>query len=326
MSGAPILVTGASGFIGSRLRDALLDAGEDVVSLRRVGSQNAPRGRTELVDYPEVATLERVIEKEKPRLVIHAAGVTKGVTLGDFRRGNVEPTINLLRAIEKKHPSVERFVLISSLAAYGPSSIDKPLEETAERRPIEFYGRSKMEAEQAVEKTATVPWTIIRPAGVYGPGDADFFTYFKIVERGMNVFFGNRNRFISLVHVDDLVRAILEAAKSKTTNKKGYFICDGKPVTFTDFQSCIVAASGRRVRDLDLPGFLVPIAAIGGELLSGLDGKPRLANRQKAVMGRQDAWTCTHRAANTDFGYSPTIPLLEGVKATYAWYRSCGWL
>jgi nucleoside-diphosphate-sugar epimerase len=321
-----VLITGASGFIGGRLRDALLEAGEDVVSLRRRGSPESPRGRAELVDYADIDALERLIDKEKPRLVIHAAGVTKGVTLGDFRRGNVEPTINLLRAIQKKHPGLERFILISSLAAYGPSSVEHPLEESAERRPIEFYGRSKMEAEEAVEKEATVPWTIIRPAGVYGPGDADFFTYFKIVERGMNVFFGNRGRVISLVHVDDLVRAILDAARSEATKNKGYFICDGKPVTFTDFQSCIVTASGKRVRDLDLPGFLVPLAAIGGELLSGLDGKPRLANRQKAVMGRQDAWTCTHRAANADFGYNPTIPLLEGVKATYAWYRSSGWL
>jgi nucleoside-diphosphate-sugar epimerase len=326
MAGAPILLTGASGFIGSRIREVLLERGEDVLALRRSGSPEPKAGRSAVVDYAQAESLERVIEKEKPRIVIHAAGVTKGVTIGDFRRGNVVPTENLLKAIASKHDAVERFVHISSLTAYGPSAIDKPLEESAERRPIEFYGTSKLEAEEMVERTSVVPWTIIRPAGVYGPRDADFFTYFKMIERGMNVFFGNRQRVMSLVHVDDVVRAIIVAADCPRTKGKGYFICDGSPVSFAEFQGRIVEASGRKVRDLDLPEFLVPIAAFGGELMSGLDGKPRLFNRQKAAMGRQDAWTCTHASAKADFGYGPTIALADGVKSTYAWYRSSGWL
>src|SRR5262249_53121334 len=141
---SPILLTGASGFIGSRLRDTLLDRGDDVISLRRRGSPESSRGRSAVVDYADVGTLEQVMEREKPRIVIHAAGATKGVTLGEFRRANVQPTENLLAAIEKKHPGLERFVHISSLTAYGPAPIGQPLVESAERKPIEFYGRSKL--------------------------------------------------------------------------------------------------------------------------------------------------------------------------------------
>src|SRR5262249_21713761 len=124
----------------------------------------------------------------------------------------------------------------------------------------------------------------------------------------------------------DLVRAIISAASSETSRNKGYFICDGAPVSFGDFQRSIVEASGKKVRDLDLPEFLVSVAALVGEVLSEIDGQPRLFSRQKAIVGKQSAWTCTHASARTDFGYSPQISLTDGVKQTYAWYRASGWL
>ena len=81
---------------------------------------------------------------------------------------------------------------------------------------------------------------------------------------------------------------------------------------------CGCDASGQRVRELDLPGFLVPLAAVGGELMSKIDKKPRLFNRQKAKMGAQEAWTCTHQAAREDVGYRPRVPVAEGVSRAFA--------
>lgn len=322
-----VLITGASGFIGRRLRAALVEEGADVLALVRRGSPPPASGaRTALVDYEDPASLAAVIEAEPPAYVFHVAGVTKGVALADFRRGNVVPTHNLLAALRQAGAAPERFVHLSSLAAYGPSAPERPVDERSPKRPVEHYGQSKQEAEAEVEDETRIPWTIIRPAGVYGPGDVDFFNLFQIASRGMNVFFGNRRRIISLVHVDDLVRAIMGAARAPAARNKGYFICDGRPVTFDEFQAQIAAASGRRVRDLDLPEVLVSIAAAGGELLTRLDGKARLFNRQKALMGRQDAWSCTHAAAAADFGYAPQIPLERGVPSTFAWYRESGWL
>src|SRR6185295_5777537 len=188
-------------------------------------------------------------------------------------------------------------------------------------------GQSKLEAEQVLEAVGSaVPWTIIRPSGVYGPGDVDYLELFKSVERGMNVFFGNRDRLFSAVYVDDLVRAILGAAEAEATRGKGYFVCDGTPITWGDFQEHIVRASGRRVRTLNLPEFFVDVAAFGGELLTRVDGKPRLFNRQKALMGAQEAWTCRHDALRADAGYSPAVQAPEGVERALAWYRSERWV
>lgn len=322
-----VLITGASGFIGSRLRDALLDAGADVVAIRRRGSPEAKRGRSVVAEYDDRDGLKRLLEKEKPAFVYHVAGATKGVTYDDFQRANVMPTKNLLDAVREAHPGLRRFVHVSSLTSYGPSTKTTPHVESNPRRPVEFYGKSKLEAEEVVEAAGdAVPWTIVRPGGVYGPGDVDYFELFKSVERGMNVFFGNRERMFSGVYVDDLVRAMLDAAESEKTRGKGYFVCDGRPITWGDFQEHIVRASGRKVRTLNLPELLVHLAAIGGELATKIDKKPRLFNKQKATMGAQDAWTCTHEALRADIGYVPEFDVAEGVKRTLAWYRENKWV
>jgi len=326
-----VLITGASGFIGSRLRDRLLDAGLDVLAVRRPGSPEAKRGRSVAARYDDVDGLEAIVREERPDFVLHVAGVTKGVTYADFRRGNVMPTENLLAALGRVRQregwqGPTRFVHVSSLAAFGPSSPGRPHRESDQRRPIEHYGESKLEAERVVESSEGIPWTIVRPSGVYGPGDGDYFQLFQSAARGWNVFFGNRDRWFSAVYVDDCVRAILDAAVSPAAVGKGYFLCDGAPTTWGDFQACIAEATPRRVRDLHLPEFLVELAAFGGELVTRIDGKPRLFNRQKAKMGAQPAWTCTHESARADFGYAPEVDQREGIRRAFEWYQRERWL
>ena len=320
-----VLLTGASGFIGGRLRDALLSRGVDVIAIRRKGSPPARTGRSVEAGYDDVAVLERIVREEKPDYVFHVAGATKGVTYGDFARANVMPTENLLRALEKEHPALKRFVFVSSLAAYGPSTKDRALSESDVRRPIEFYGQSKLEAEHLVEGSK-LAWTIVRPSGVYGPGDADYLQLFKEVASGRNVFFGNKDRWFSAIYVDDLIDATLRASSDERTVNKGYFVDDGRAVTWGEFQKAIVDASGRRAITLSLPEVTVGIAALFGEAASRLDGKPRLFNRQKAKMGAQEAWTCKSHALRSDTGWTPKVPMEEGVRRTFEWYRREKWV
>ena len=321
-----ILITGASGFIGSRLRDQLLASGGDVVALRRPGSPPANTGRSVEADYADLGALERMVADERPDYVLHVAGVTKGVTYEDFRRGNVMPTRNLLGALREKHPDVRRFVLVSSLAAYGPSATSAPQREENPPHPVEHYGKSKLEAEQVVEDEAgDVRWTILRPSGVYGPGDVDYFNLFKSAKRGWNVFFGNKERVMSIIYVDDCVRGILEGAGHEATANEGYFLTSDDPVTWEEFQGEVVRAVGRRARTLNLPEALVTIAAFGGELATRIDKKPRLLNLQKVKMGAQQAWTCVGDAARRDFGFSAEVGLADGLERTHAWYEANGW-
>jgi len=280
-----------------------------------------------VLDYEDTAAIRRVFEQEKPDYVLHVAGATKGVTYEDFQKANVMPTKNLIEAARDVRPDLKRFVHVSSLSSYGPSQKGRHHREDAPRRPVEFYGKSKLEAELAVEAMGdAVPWTILRPGGVYGPGDVDYFELFKSVERGMNVFFGNRDRWFSAIYVDDMVKATILATTSDKARGKGYFVCDGQPITWGEFQEHIVAASGRRVRTMNLPEGLVSLAAIGGELLTKIDNKPRLFNRQKALMGAQEAWTCDSRTPREDTGFRPEVQVPEGVHRALAWYRAERWL
>jgi nucleoside-diphosphate-sugar epimerase len=324
---AKVLLTGASGFVGGRLRDALLDAGADVVAIRRKSSPEPDRGRSVVADYADVDGLTEVLSEEKPDYVFHVAGVVKGISYEDFQRGNVMPTRNLLAACEAGHPDVSRFMLVSSLAAFGPSAPGRPHREEDNPNPIEHYGKSKLEAEQVLERESdAVKWSIVRPSGVYGPGDAEYFEIFKLAHRRQNVFYGNQNKWFSAVYVDDCVRAMVACATSDATVGKAYFLCDGKPLTWKEFQDMVVDESGKKAITIHLPEFLTHVAAFAGELATKIDNKPRLFNRQKAKMGAQDAWTCEHRAAREDFGYGPQVPIREGVTRTFDWYRKNGWL
>ena len=321
------LITGASGFIGSRLRDALLERGADVVAIRRKGSPPSKKGRSVEAEYDDLEGLTRLVAAEKPDWVFHVAGATKGVTYEDFRRANVMPTRNLLEATAKAHPGLGRFVHVSSLTSYGPSSASRPHLESDPRRPIEFYGQSKLEAEHAVEASRGLPWTILRPGGVYGPGDVDYFELFKsIAKNGISPFYGNRNRWWSAIHVDDFVDATLRATTHEATIGQGYFVCDNVPMTWERFQQEIAGASGRRVRDVPMPEAFVSIAATFGELATKVDGKPRLFNRQKAKMGAQEAWTCKSDALRSATGWEHRYPVDRGVRETLEWYRREKWI
>ena len=321
-----VLITGASGFIGGRLRDELLASGSDVVTIRRPGSPPSKAGRSVQADYARIGKLERIVDAEKPDYVLHVAGATKGSSYEDFRLANVMPTRNLLTALRREHPATKRFVLVSSLTSYGPSATSAPHREEDPPRPIEHYGQSKLEAERVVEEeSANVPWTIVRPSGVYGPGDVDYFNLFQSAMRGWNVFFGNRDRCMSMIYVDDCVRGTLLAAQHENSVGKGYFLTSDDQVTWEEFQSEVLRVVGRPVRTVDLPEQLVSVAAIGGELASRFDKKPRLLNLQKAKMGAQQAWTCVSDAARRDFGFTAEVDLAEGIRRTHEWYLVNDW-
>lgn len=329
LHGKKVLLTGASGFIGGSLRTRLLADGAEVIAVRRKGSPPAKKGRSVEVEYEDLPELERLFSTERPDCVLHVAGATKGRTYEDFRRANVMPTENLLKAALAGHPSLERFVHVSSASVYGPSVLgEPPLDESAPRKPIEHYGKSKLEAEEVVERFAgQLKCTIIRPAGVYGPGDGDFFNLFREANSGRNIFFGNRQKWCSLVYVDDLVDVILLAAQHPKAVGKGFFVCDEHPTTWDEFQGHILAAVGRKKAwTIDFPAVAVDVAAFFGELATRLDKKPRLFNRQKALMGFQNAWLCTSKAAQAELGYLPKVALREGCERAASWYRQEGWL
>ncbi len=325
------VVTGSTGFIGSHLVDALLARGHTVRALVR--PETLPALRDSRLEHYEADLLDdRSVREsrvwEGATHVFHLAGVTRGRTLAHFRAGNVFPTANVLAALAARSGKPPRVVLVSSQAAAGPApSADAPLRETDRPVPVEAYGRSKLQAEQAVARYRNdLPITIVRPAAVYGPRDRDFLEAFKQASRRVALHAVPRDHSFSLVHVTDLVDALLRAAERPVAAGRTYFVADEVPVTWGQFYDAIAAAAGSRPLQLQVPSAAVRVAAHAGDLLSTLTGRSTLLNRNKAALARPRWWLCDASQARAELEWRSTVPLQEGVRETYNWYVEAGWL
>jgi len=328
-----VLVTGSAGFIGSHLRTALLRQGHEVRCLARRDSPplrpEHPLLKAYPVDYGDLSTLLASEALEAVDQVFHLAGVTKGVSYKDFKAWNLTPTENLLKALARRKCLPRRFVLVSSQAAAGPApGGHEPLTEEDPPRPIEFYGLSKLAAEQAVRRfAARLPFTIVRPATVYGPGDRDFLRVFQQVQHGVSLFPGNRNSFISIIYVKDLVQGLLDAASSPAAEGRTYFLCNDRPVSWGRLYAAVARCMEREIRfSLDLPPFSTDLLSRLGDCYALLTGRPSLLNSQKIKLAKPKYWLCSNGRAKGDFSFRPSTSLQAGLAETLRWYRRRLWL
>jgi nucleoside-diphosphate-sugar epimerase len=327
------LVTGSSGFIGSHLVDALLSRGASVRVLARAGAEAGepdPRTTRWTVDLLDDRSVRETPAWEGVTHVFHVAGVTKRRTLAQFRSGNVVPTANLLAAaLARGGDTPPRVVFVSTQAAGGPaSSPDRPVREDDAPRPVEGYGQSKLEAEQVVQRyEGQVPVTIVRPAAVYGPRDRDFLRAFRLAARSIAIHaVPRRNRF-SIVHVADLVDALLRAGDRPEAVGRTYNVANDAPVSFQELYDEIAAAASLvPAMNIQVPMAAVAAAGYAGDVVSALTGWHTLANRHKTRLARPRWWLCDSSRAHNELGWNSSIPLQRGVRDTYLWYLAARWM
>ena len=325
------VVTGSTGFIGSHLVDTLLSRGYAVRALVR--PETLAGARDERVEYYEADLLDdRSVREsrvwEGATQVFHLAGVTKGRSLAQFRAGNVFPTANVLAALAARTGKGPRVVLVSSQAAAGPApSGDAPVKEADRPVPVEAYGRSKLQAEQAVARYRDdLRITIVRPAAVYGPRDRDFLAAFKQASGRVALHAVPRDHAFSIVHVADLVDALLRAAERPAAVGATYFVANERAVTWRELYDAVAEAAGSRPIQLQVPRSAVKLAAHAGDLLSTFTGRSTLLNRNKAALGRPRWWLCDASRARDELGWHAGVPLQLGVRETYNWYVEAGWI
>jgi nucleoside-diphosphate-sugar epimerase len=325
------VVTGSTGFIGSHLVDLLLARGATVRALVRPETAAARRD-ARLEQYEADLLDDRSVREsrvwEGATHVFHLAGVTRGRTLSHFRAGNVFPTANVLAALAARGGKPPRVVIVSSQAAAGPaSSPDAPVTEADRPVPVEAYGRSKLQAEQAVARYKDdLPITIVRPAAVYGPRDRDFLAAFRQASRRVALHAVPRDHSFSLVHVADLADALVRAAERPAAAGRTYFVAAETPVTWGQLYDEVAAAAGSRPLQLQVPHAAVRLAAHAGDLLSTFTGRSTLLNRNKAALARPRWWLCDASRAREELAWNTRVALQEGVRDTYNWYVDAGWL
>lgn len=327
-----LLVTGATGFLGSHIAEQLAREGHTVrVLARRTSDRSFLRGleiEEALGDITQPDTLPAAVAGVDA--VVHAAGLVKARSAAEFNSVNAEGTANLLSALASAE-STPRFVLISSLAAHGPSEDGRPRPLDAPATPVTAYGRSKLKAEEAVRSWARdadkVRATIIRPGGIYGPRDRQTLIFFRLARWRLAPLLGDGTNTISWVYVEDAARAVaLAATASDEAPIATYTIDDGVVYTWRDLLATVEEAVGRKALAIPFPPWAFAAAAFVSETYGRLRRRAVPFTRDKVIEMRQRHWVCSHDEISRDLGWTPRVTLKEGAALTAAWYRQHRWL
>jgi nucleoside-diphosphate-sugar epimerase len=323
-----VLITGATGFIGSHVVEAWLARGAEVRCLVRPESDLRwlPREKIRPVilspssDAPWQEALAGI------EICIHLAGATKARTRQEYQQHNVALTRRLLEAIQKYAPKLKRLVMVSSQSAAGPSAPGVVADEAAACRPVTHYGESKLAAERLLALFPGIPAVVLRPVSVYGPRDRDVLSLIKLFNHRWALVIGSPERKFTFVHVEDLVQAIFLAAQAAKAVGQTYFVSDGSIYTFTQIHRTLESLLEKKARVLAVPKPLVWLLAAVSELGSRLAGRPTIFNLNKVHELLEENWGCSSEKLQRDLGFAPHHTLENGLRQTIAWARREQWL
>lgn len=333
-----ILITGASGFIGSHIAEEALRQGMDVWCAVRKSTSRRYLADSRLnfieLNLSSVEQMSEAMKSHQFDYVVHAAGATKCLNINDFYRVNTDGTANLCSVISKTQHALKRFVFVSSLSVFGAIREQEPHTDilpTDTPRPNTAYGKSKLKAESVVEQSG-LPYVMLRPTGVYGPREKDYYVMVKSIVQHTDMAVGFSRQDITFVYVDDVVQAVFKALTSSAAVGGKYFLSDGDVYRSTTFSDMIIdeltAISGKRpwVLRMTVPLWLLRIVCTVGEWYAQLTRNIIVLNKDKYNILSQRNWQCDISDARRDLGYEPQVKLREGVRRCVRWYKQEGWI
>lgn len=333
-----VLVTGASGFIGGFLVEEALRRGYEVWAGVRAGSSRAHL-QDECIHFIDLAynDLEAltaqlrdfVREHGRWTYVIHNAGLTKTLDKKNFFRVNATYTHHLIEALAAADIKPDKFILMSSLSSYGQGDeVDfRPIRLDDPQRPDTAYGKSKLQAENYIRNQSYFPYIILRPTGVYGPGEKDYFLAIKSIRSGFDFAVGAIPQRITFIYVKDLARAAFLALEHTSVKDKAYFVADGDVYTDESFARMIQEILGKKyVFRARIPLAIVRLACRCSEGIGRILKKGMTLNTDKYIILKQRNWICDVAPLQDDLNFTPEYPLRKGLEETIEWYRRQGWL
>lgn len=327
-----ILITGGSGFIGSFIVEEALNRNmETWVAVRSSSSRKFlqdTRIRFIELDFSSEENLRKQLAGHKFDYVVHAAGVTKCLDKNDFFRMNTNGTANLVNVLSEPDRMPRRMVFLSSLSIFGAIREQQPyrdIEPTDQPKPNTAYGESKLKAERIVTESG-IPSVILRPTGVYGPREKDYFLMAKSIKGHVDFAVGYKQQDITFVYVKDVVQAVF-LALDRGKPGSAYFLTDGEVYQSATFSKLIHEALGRPwwIR-ITAPVWVLRVITFFGDAIAHITGKISALNNDKYHILKQRNWRCNIRPAINELGFAPEYNLKKGVRETIEWYKANGWL
>ena len=329
-----ILVTGASGFIGSFIVEEALRRDMEVWAAVRKSSSRKYL-TDERINFIELNLsseddLRQQLAGYEFDYVVHAAGATKCLHKRDFFKTNTDGTINLVNALITLKMPIKRFVYLSSLSIFGAIRETSPyleIEESDIPRPNTVYGKSKLLAEKFLDTIGNdFPYVILRPTGVYGPREKDYFMMAKTIKGHIDFSVGFKHQDITFIYVQDLVQAVF-LTFNRGKNGRKYFLSDGNVYNSTEFSNYIHDDLGRPwwIR-IKAPLFILRLATFVGEYIGKITGKTSALNNDKYNILKQRNWRCNIEPAVDELGFHPQYDLKRGTELAIKWYKDNNWL
>lgn len=332
-----ILITGASGFIGSFIVEEALERKFGVwAGVRSSSSREYLRNRKihflEL-DFAHPNELRAQLSGHKGTYnkfdyIIHCAGVTKCVNKNDFDHVNYLQTKYFVDTLRELNMIPKQFIFISTLSVFGPvqEKTYAPISENDTPQPNTAYGLSKLKTELYLQSIPGFPYVIYRPTGVYGPREKDYFLMAKSIKQHTDFAVGFRRQDLTFVYVKDIVQAVF-LGMEKQVSRRAYFLADGKVYSSRTFSDLIRKELGNPfVIRFRCPLIVLKVVSLLAEFWAKQRGTTSTLNSDKYRIMKQRNWQCDLAPAVEELGYNPQYDLERGVKETIAWYKDKGWL
>lgn len=327
-----ILITGASGFVGSFLVEEALAKGLEVYAgIRKTSSKNYlqdPRIKFLELDFNDLAQVKKQLQSVNLNYVIHNAGVVKVNKKEEFFKYNTQMTIDLVEILQEIQPNLNKFTYISSAAAYGPADdLERGfVQETDIPKPIDTYGESKLAAEKWLKATNNFPYLIFRPTGVYGPRETEIFTFFKAFNQGLEGHIGRTPQKMAFIYVKDLAKIVLDGTLSDK-QQKAYFVSDGNAYPTQDLGKYAKKFLAKKpIIKINIPIGVVQLVATVGEGFGKITGKMPVLNLEKVKILKSKNWQVDIVPLQNDFNFAPAYNLESGLAETLKWYQENNWL
>lgn len=332
-----VLITGASGFIGSFIVEEALKRKFGVWAGIRPSSsreylQNRKIHFLEL-DFAHPNELRAQLSGHKGTYnkfdyIIHCAGVTKCVDKNDFDRVNFLQTKYFVDTLRELNMIPKQFIFISTLSVYGPTREKDftPILEDDSPMPNTAYGFSKLKTELYLQSVPGFPYVIFRPTGVYGPREKDYFLMAKSIRQHTDFAVGFRRQDLTFVYVKDIVQAVFLGI-DKQVCRRSYFLADGGVYQSRTFSDLIRKELGNPfVIRFRCPLIVLKVVSLLAEFWAKRRNTTSTLNSDKYRIMKQRNWQCDITPAIEELGYNPEYNLERGVKETIAWYKEQGWL